>query len=183
MADYNALFQQPNAGASFTNAFQQAQQMRQQQAERQMQMQEHQQDRQRQEQQAQMQQLEAHRENIIKGAQIFRQLGVKDEATYQQALQMAHQMGLPLEGVPPNYDPNYVNGVVQIANTFAPQQAQQGKDIPVQAGGSVLHVNPDGSTKWTVMPNGDAPPPLTDDQIRQMNGGQAGQPSPGGFPR
>jgi hypothetical protein len=77
-------------------------------------------------QQSLQQRLEADRENIIKGGQIFRQLGVKDEASYQQARQMAAQIGMDVSQVPPNYDERYVQGVVSLADTFAPpkQEAQ-----------------------------------------------------------
>lgn len=81
---------------------------------------------QQQRQQQAMAGLEAHRDNILKGAQIFRQLGVKDEATYQQALQMAQQMGIPLNGVPPNYNPEYVRGIVTLADTFKPRAGGDG---------------------------------------------------------
>jgi hypothetical protein len=135
---------------------------------------------QQQQQQAALAGLEQHRENIVKGAQIFRQFQVKDEPSYQQARQAAAQMGIDLSEVPPTYNQQYVEGVVKLADTFAPQPGAQGKDIPVQQGGSVLHVNPDGTSRWTVMPAGDAPQPLTDDQIRAMEGGQSPQGS-GGF--
>jgi hypothetical protein len=73
-------------------------------------------------QRQQMAALEQHRESIVKGAQIFRQLGVKDEAGYQQALQVARQAGIDLRDVPPNFDPQYVSGVVAIADAFEPQK-------------------------------------------------------------
>lgn len=34
--------------------------------------------------------------------------GVKDEATYQNALRQAKESGIDVSGAPPNYDPNYV---------------------------------------------------------------------------
>lgn len=64
--------------------------------------------------------LEQHRESIVTGAKIFRQLGVKDDASYQQARGIAQQMGIDLADVPPQYDPQYVQGVIAIADTFAP---------------------------------------------------------------
>lgn len=66
--------------------------------------------------------LEQHRDSIIAGAKIFRQLNVHDEQTYQQALAMGRQYGLDLTEVPPNFDPQYVNGVVKLADAFAPQK-------------------------------------------------------------
>jgi hypothetical protein len=135
---------------------------------------------QQQQQQAALAGLEQHRDNIVKGAQLIRQMQPKDDAGWQQVLQVAHQAGIDVSEVPPHFDPQYVQGVVQLADTFAPQPGAQGKDIPVQQGGSVLHVNPDGTSRWTVMPAGDAPQPLTDEQMRAMEGGQSPQGS-GGF--
>jgi hypothetical protein len=70
--------------------------------------------------------LEAHRENIIAGAKIFRQLGVKDQQTYDMARQMAGQVGIDLSEVPPAFDPQYVNGVISIADALDPQKGDQG---------------------------------------------------------
>jgi hypothetical protein len=122
-----------------------------------------------------------HQDNIMKGAQLIRQAQPKNDADWQHLLSVAHQYGIDTTEVPQHFDPQYVQGVVQLADTFAPQPGAQGKDIPVQQGGSVLHINPDGTSRWAVMPAGDAPQPLTDDQIRAMEGGQAGHPSLGGF--
>lgn len=66
--------------------------------------------------------VEQHRDAIMAGAKIFRQLQVKDEPSYQQALQVARQYGLPLDGVPPTYNPEYVNGVMSLADAFEPQK-------------------------------------------------------------
>ena len=66
---------------------------------------------------------------------------------------------------------------------------QQPHFVPFQQGGGVVAVNPDGTTRMVVQPNdGSQQPgapvnngaPLTDDQMRQLlgNGGQAGSPSP-----
>jgi hypothetical protein len=68
--------------------------------------------------------LESHRENIIAGAKIFRQIGVKDQASYDMARQMAQQVGIDLSEVPPQYDPQYVDGVVKIADALAPEKQQ-----------------------------------------------------------
>lgn len=129
-----------------------------------------------------MQGLEQHRDNIVKGAQLIRQIQPKDDAGWQQVLAIAQQAGIDTREVPPHFDEQYVKGVVQLADTFAPQAGAQGKDIPVPQGGAVLHVNPDRTSQWTVMPNGPTPQPLTDEQIQQMEGGQSPQGS-GGFQR
>lgn len=69
--------------------------------------------------------LDQHRENIVKGAQIIRQINPKDDASWRQALSIAHQAGIDLTGVPTNYDPQYANGLVSLADAFAPQKEAQ----------------------------------------------------------
>lgn len=69
--------------------------------------------------------LEAHRENIVMGAKIFRQFGVKDQATYDAAKQAAQMAGIDISQVPPQFDPQYVQGVVTIADAFEPQKQTQ----------------------------------------------------------
>jgi hypothetical protein len=51
-------------------------------------------------------QREAIRTNAIQTARLLD--GVGDEATYQQRLGVARQLQMPLDGVPPNFDPNWV---------------------------------------------------------------------------
>lgn len=126
--------------------------------------------------------LEQHRENIIKGAQIFRQVGVKDEPSYQQARQMAAQMGIDISGVPPNFDPQYVQGVIQLADTFAPQPQHNGQMVSYVPGGGVARLNPQtGQLETLVMPNegghqtgspagSAAPPPQAVEHLRANPG-------------
>ena len=76
--------------------------------------------------QFQAQQIEAHKQAL---EEANKQLGVTlqllgtahDEGSYQQARQVAAQMGLNVSNVPPNFDPQWV------ANTAAQAQAMQGK--------------------------------------------------------
>lgn len=154
---------------------------------------------------------EAHRDSIVRGGQIFRQYGVKDEATYQQARQAAAQMGMDLSQVPPNYDQQYVEGVVHLADAFEPQKPEQRPQlVPYTAGGGVAQLNPQtGQLETLVMPNQgghaagspvngggvpqvhdqasyDAIPPgaqytTPDGHIRVKQGGPS-QPAAGGFP-
>ena len=198
MFDPSLMVQQTNPGERFAQAFQQGMQVREQniakaamaalardpsnakaldalagvdpQAAMQFQQQQ---------QQTQLKALDAHRDSIKIGAQIIRAFKVKDEASYQQAKQFAAQNGVDISQLPPSYDAGYVANVIHLADALDPEK-MQGKDIPVQQGGSVLHVNPDGTTQWTVMPSGPVPQPLTDAQIQAMEGGQAPQ-APGGF--
>jgi hypothetical protein len=102
--------------------------------------------------------LEAHRENIVTGAKIFRQLNVRDEATYQQARQMAAQLGMDLTQVPPNYDPKYVQGVVSIADAMDPRKEAQDRYVPLQPGGSLARIGPDGRAEIAIMQNDGSKP-------------------------
>lgn len=98
--------------------------------------------------------IEQHRENIIKGAQIFRQFQVKDEASYQAALRAAQQVGIDVREVPPTYNPQYVEGVVKLADTFAPQSPHNGQLVSYQQGGGVARINPQtGQLENLVIPN------------------------------
>lgn len=160
---------------------------------------------QQQQQQAALAGLDQHRDNIVKGAQLIRQMQPKDDASWQQVLQVAHQAGIDTSEVPPHFDPQYVQGVVQLADTFAPQP--NGQLVPFTDGGGVARMNPQTHQLETlVMPNPgghpagapagnipqvhdqasyDAVPPGgqylgPDGHIRQK-GGQAGSGAPGGF--
>jgi hypothetical protein len=75
-------------------------------------------------QQSLQQKLEAERENILKGAQIIRQVQPKDQASWDMARNLASQMGMDVSQIPPQFDPQYVQGVVTLADTFAPPKAQ-----------------------------------------------------------
>lgn len=161
--------------------------------------------------QSQMQQrklagLEQHRGNIVGFAKIARQLQVKDEASYQQALAVARQYGLPVEQAPPNFDPQYVQGVLSIADAFEPpkqennpasvqefqfakQQGFQGTymDFMEEKRGPIVANNGDGT--FTLIPRGmgGAPqgggniPPPPPGFVLDNDGGQTAPPS-GNFP-
>lgn len=66
--------------------------------------------------------LEARREGIINGAKLIRQMRPSDQATWDQTRMMAQQVGIDLSDVPAQFDETYVQGVVQLADTFAPPQ-------------------------------------------------------------
>lgn len=139
--DYNMLFQTPNAGAAFAQAFQQGMQQRQEQQQRnalaalamnpndpQAQAAAAQfnpgavmQARSAQQQQA-MQLAEQHRDNIIKGAQVIRQIQPKDQASWDQARAIAAQAGIDISEVPAQFDPQYVQGITALADAFAPEK-------------------------------------------------------------
>jgi hypothetical protein len=77
----------------------------------------------RQQQERQQQQaLEQRRDDFLLGGKIFRGMQVKDEASYQAALQTYQRMGGNMQDVPTTFDPAYVQGVVQVADQLAPQK-------------------------------------------------------------
>jgi hypothetical protein len=112
---WNALFQYPNAGEGFTQGFEGGLQRRKQAdveakaAERQ------------QHEQA-LKALEGHREAILAGAKIIRQVQPKDQAGWDQVRSMAHQYGLDLTEVPAQFDQSYVENVSKMADAFDPQK-------------------------------------------------------------
>ena len=70
--------------------------------------------------------LESHRENIIKGAQLIRQVQPKDQAGWDQVRSLAQQMGIPLNDVPSTWDEQtaqYAQGLSALADTFSPQKS------------------------------------------------------------
>lgn len=97
--------------------------------------------------------LAEHQDNIIKGAEIIRQFQPKDQASYTAALNAAHMAGIDVSQAPQQFDPQYVAGIVHLADAFHPQQGQSPHFVPFQQGGGVLQVGPDGSTKMLVQPN------------------------------
>lgn len=60
--------------------------------------------------------IEKHRAEMGLMAKLAEQ--VKDEGSYQQALQVAKQYGLDVSQAPPNYDPNWASQMGMIANAF-----------------------------------------------------------------
>jgi hypothetical protein len=171
--NWNLGLQNGNAGDAFAQAFQQGQQLKQQnmakaamaalvadpnnvkalqalasvdpQAAQQFQA-----------QKAQMwlQQNAHHQENILKGAEIIRQLQPKDDASWQQAKAVAAQAGVDVSEVPDHFDPNYVQGIVAIADAWKPQTQSDTQLVPYQQGGGVLRVNKQtGQVEQLVVPN------------------------------
>lgn len=104
---------------------------------------------------------EASRQNVIRGAQILRQINPKDDASYQQALQAARQMGIDVSTVPQQFDPQFVQNMIAAADTFEPQKAESSpyQVVAGQPGAGVYRFNKgDGSMSVLVQPNdGTAP--------------------------
>lgn len=65
--------------------------------------------------------LKANQEKILLGAKIVRQVNPKDEASWQMARQAAQRAGVDISDVPPNYDPNYVQQLVTVADALEKQ--------------------------------------------------------------
>jgi hypothetical protein len=101
---------------------------------------------------------ESSRQNIIRGAQIVRQMQPKDQPGWERALATAQQMGIDVSQVPQQFDPQYVQGLVAAADTFEPQKAESSpfQFIPYQPGGGVLRADKiSGTTTELIRPNDD----------------------------
>lgn len=74
---------------------------------------------------AEKQALEAQdrqRKMLLEGAKIIREVNPQDDASWQQARAISAQMGLPLDGVPESYDPNYIQQVIALADAIDPEK-------------------------------------------------------------
>jgi len=138
------------------------------------------------------QNLAQHQDSILKGAEIIRQFQPKDQQSYSAALQAAQQAGIDISQVPQQFNPQYVDGIMKLADALKPQPSGDGDQVVVtpqaNAPPPVIYNKKEGTVKQIFAPNdgshqvGAPAQPLTDAQMLQlMNGGQAGQPSPGGF--
>jgi hypothetical protein len=126
-------------------------------------------------------QLGQHHDNIIQGAQILRQFNPKDQASYTAALQAAQAAGIDISQVPQQYNEQYVQGVIHIADALKPEGSTEVVVTPQPGAAAYMYDKAAGTTKQIVFPEGQGPQPLSDDQVRQMMGGQAGSPSPAPF--
>ncbi len=66
---------------------------------------------------------ERQRQNLIMGGKILRQIKPTDQASYDQARQMAAQVGVDISGVPEQFDPQYVSQIVQTADALDPPKS------------------------------------------------------------
>lgn len=126
-------------------------------------------------------QLKDHQGQIELGAKIVRQVQPKDQAGWNQALMIAQQAGVDISQVPQQFDPNYAQQLVSLADVLAPRKEDQGRIItPQPGGGAGLYEN--GQFKWIVQPNDGSQPagapaqPLSDEDIMRLKGGQGSGP-------
>ncbi len=66
---------------------------------------------------------EKHRENIVMGAKLIRQTKPTDQATWDQTRALAQQAGIDVSEVPPQFDPQYIDGLTKLADTFDPPKS------------------------------------------------------------
>ena len=89
--------------------------------------------------------LENNRDRLILGAQLFS--NVNDESSYQAALNIGRQNGIDIAGVPPNFDPSYVQGVVQLG-TRLQQAGRNAQPYRWRSNsGDLMEIGPDGQTR------------------------------------
>ncbi len=96
------------------------------------------------------------RENIIRGAQIVRQIQPKDQASWTQARATAQRLGIDVTQVPQEFDPQYVQGLIAAADAFEPQKAEASpyQIITPQPGAGAFRVDKrTGTTETLVAPN------------------------------
>jgi hypothetical protein len=155
-------------------------------------------------------QLAQHQDSILKGAEIVRQFNPKDQQSYTAALQAAQAAGIDVSQVPQQYNPQYVDGVMKLADALKPQTSDNTHFITPQPGGGAYAYDPrTGGVTTIIAPNPgdqapgapvqagglphvsdqrsyDAIPPGTqymtpDGHVRVKQGGQPVAPA-GGFP-
>lgn len=94
--------------------------------------------------------LEQHRDSITLGARIIRQVNPKDQAGWDQARQLAAQAGVDMTGIPAQFNPQYIDGVMKVADALAPEKAPQ--LVPYVPGGGVAAYQ-NGNLTTLVAPN------------------------------
>lgn len=133
-------------------------------------------------------QLGQHYDSVLKGAEILRQFNPKDQQSYSQALAAAQQAGIDISQVPQEYNPQYVDGIIHIADAFKPQADNNVQNIPYQQGGGVLQYDKrSGAVRQLVVPNedpsrtgqpaGQGPQPGQVEDGYRFKGGNPGDPN------
>ncbi len=101
-------------------------------------------------------QFTQNRDRLIAGASFLRD--VRDEASFQQAIQRARAAGVDLADVPPSYDPQWVQGVVQIGTRLQQAQHYQGP-TPFQQDLAAGGIAPNTDDYRRILENRFAPQP------------------------
>lgn len=177
MADYSMLFQAPNAGLAFAQGFQNGQQQRQadigkralaalainpnnQQALAALANVDPKTAMAWRQQQAELvkQQLAEHQDNILKGAEIWRSVkqnhpDLPPEQQWQMARSAAQGMGLDISAVPQNYDENYANGLLSVADGLKPDTANLVSVTPQPGMPAFVYDKGTGKTTMVFSPN------------------------------
>jgi hypothetical protein len=95
---------------------------------------------------------------IVTGARIIQQVNPTDEAGWQRVRAAAQQLGLPLDQVPPNFDPNYVQQVLTAAQAIAEHTGEQftlgENDIRFDASGREIARGSPGRPRYYPVPQG-----------------------------
>lgn len=148
------------------------------------------------------QEIENNRDRFIAGAQFLQ--GVQDQATYAQRRQQFAQAGYDVSDIPEQYDPQYVQGVVEIGTRLqaAGQRSTGPTSFQRDLTGAGIDPNSDegrrllrnryASPPRIMMVNGvptlvsdggdgDTPQVLTDEDIQRMDQGGPASPAPGNF--
>jgi hypothetical protein len=99
-------------------------------------------------------QLEQHQDSILKGAEILRQFNPKDQASYTAALQAAQAARIDISQVPQQYNPQYVDGIIKLADALKPQSSDNTHFITPQPGGGAYAYDPrTGGVTTIIQPN------------------------------
>jgi hypothetical protein len=101
------------------------------------------------------QQLAQHQDSILKGAEIIRQFQPKDQQSYTAALMAAQQAGIDISQVPQQFNPQYVDGIVKLADALKPQNNDGSQVVvtPQPGAPAFIYDKTAGTTKMIFSPN------------------------------
>lgn len=98
-------------------------------------------------------QLAQHQDSIIKGAQILRQFNPQDQAGYSQALAAAQAAGVDISQVPQQFNKEYVDGVIKVADALKPDANTQMIVTPQPGAPAFVYDRATGGLKQLFVPN------------------------------
>lgn len=101
--------------------------------------------------------LEENRDNIMKGAQIVRQMNPTDQASWDQVLVVAKRAGIPITQDWAEYNPDLVKGLIAQANTFEPLKSDTASPYKFLVNEQGVYVGDErtGGVTTGVIPNAD----------------------------